>query len=329
MSVDPCGPTQPAPRLLAPAVVVTLWPGGGIRATLAPAREMLTRLARVAAPGDLAVCVHDPVNGDERPLLDLVHERGLRLWSAWGANPLVRAARQQGVLAASQIAERWARAAQATGAEVVEPNGERSGRSNPLDWVIDAPGDAELLPELARAIVDAVRRGAPRALVSFTSHDIPRYHRVPWEAWLGPRGVDLHAPQVYAADPSDAAPEGHAEARARLASHTRDIARFVTSGVVRPELAPGGSGWTPYGQVHSLTAAGAAVVLDAADTVRAWALPTRVDTAGLDALEAVLIARRETGRRAGALARLQQAHGLAADGVLGRETLALVERLRA
>lgn len=328
MTVDPIAPTERLPRILPPAVVVTLWPGGGVRASLAPARQMLTRLARIAAPGDLAVCVHDPINGDEAPLLDLVHERGLRLWSAWGANPLVRVARQQGVLAAAQIAERWARAAQSAGAEVVEPNGERSGSNNPLDWVIDAPGDAELLPELARAIIDAVRRGAPRALVSFTSHDIPRYHRVPWEAWLGPRGVDLHAPQVYAADPSDAEPEGHGAARSRIASHSRDIARFVTAGTVRVDLAPGGAGWTPYGQVHGMTAAGVAIVLDAADTVRAWALPTRCDAAGLDALEAVLLARRETGRRAGALARLQQAHGLAPDGVLGPETLALVARLR-
>ncbi len=63
------------------------------------------------------------------------------------------------------------------------------------------------------------------------------------------------------------------------------------------------------------------MVLDAADTVRAWALPTRVDEAGLLALEAVLIARRETGRSAGAVARWQAREGLAADGVVGAVTV--------
>jgi hypothetical protein len=61
-----------------------------------------------------------------------------------------------------------------------------------------------------------------------------------------------------------------ADARRRLTSHGADMARLVAAGQCRPELAPGGVGWTPYGQVHSMTTAGAAIVLDAADTVRAW-----------------------------------------------------------
>lgn len=304
-----------------PAVVVTLWPSGSMVSTVRAARPMLERLRARAAPGDLAVCVHDPINGDERALLDLVGAQGLRLWNAWGANPLVKLARTRGIAVAAERAYEWAHMAAAEGCEVVEPNGERSGRDNPNDWVIDAPGDAELLPRLAREVIAACRRGAPSAAVSWTSHDIHRYHRLPWLTILGPGGVDLHAPQTYAADPSDEAPETHHDARRRLASHTADIARLVAAGDCRPELAPGGRGWTPYGQVHSLTTAGAAVVLDAADTVRAWALPTRVDEAGLRAIEAVLIARRETGRSAGAVARWQASKGLAADGIVGPATL--------
>jgi hypothetical protein len=307
---------------LAPAVVVTLWPAGSMASTVTAARPMLERLRSRAADGDLAVCVHDPINGDERPLLNLVRGLGLRLWNAWGANPLVRVARQRGIAVAAGQAERWAMGAAAVGAEVIEPNGERSGRNNPNDWVIDAPGDAELLPRLAREVIAACRRGGPSARVSWTSHDIHRFHRLPWAAILGPGGVDLHAPQVYAADTRSAAPETHTDARRRMSAHGADIARLVTAGECRPELAPGGVGWTPYGQVHSLTTAGAVVVLDAADTVRAWALPTRVDEAGLRALEAVLLARRETGRSAGAIARWQASRGLAADGVVGPKTLA-------
>jgi hypothetical protein len=134
--------------------------------------------------------------------------------------------------------------------------------------------------------------------------------------------VDLHAPQVYAVDPSDAAPETHIDARARLRAHTADAQRLVAAGDCRTDLAPGGAGWTPYGQVHGMTTAGAAIVLDAADTVRAWALPTRCDEAGLRALEVVLTARRDCGRSAGAIARWQAARGLTADGVAGPLTLA-------
>ena len=314
---------------LAPAIVLTVWPGGGVRAALDPTQRILTRLMRAAAPGDLAVCIHDPVNGDERPLYDLCARLGLRVWSAWGANPLEKLARAQGQLAATQLAERWARGAAALGAEVVEINGERSGRMNPNDWVIDAPRDAELLPDLMSGIIAAVRRGAPAAKVSVTSHDISKHHRVPWRRAVGPGGVDLHAPQVYAVDPSDAARETHLDARGRLASHMRDAEQLVARGDCREDLAPGGAGWTPYGQVHSLTPAGAAVILDAADTTRAWAAPTRCDEEGILALETVLVARRETGRRAGAIARLQAAHGLTADGVAGAKTLALVARLLA
>ena len=91
---------------LAPAIVLTVWPGGGVRAALDPTQRILTRLMRAAAPGDLAVCIHDPVNGDERPLYDLCARLGLRVWSAWGANPLEKLARAQGQLAATQLAAR-------------------------------------------------------------------------------------------------------------------------------------------------------------------------------------------------------------------------------
>jgi murein L,D-transpeptidase YcbB/YkuD len=40
------------------------------------------------------------------------------------------------------------------------------------------------------------------------------------------------------------------------------------------------------------------------------------------ALEALLLARRETGARAGAIARWQTSHGLTPDGVCGPVTLA-------
>ena len=306
---------------LSPAVVVTIYPGGSMASTARESLPILRRLMAVAAPGDLAVCVHDPITGDERALTDMVRDLGLRLWVAWGANPHVRTARAKGPAAALDVCARWSRAAAALGAEVLELNGERAGSNNPVDWVIDAPGDAALLPGIAASLIATVRESAPGARVSWTSHDAPAWHKLPWRAILGPGGVDLHAPQLYAADTRSDAPEGHGAARARLASAAAQWQSLIAAGDVRPELGPGGSGWTAYGQIHSLTAAGVAVVLDSTDTSRAWALPTRSDDAGVLGLLALLTARRETGRSAGAIARYQAAHGLTADGVAGPVTL--------
>ena len=306
----------------APAVVVTVYPGGSMAQTAREIRPILKRFASYAAPGDLAVCLHDPVNGDEGPVLDVVHDLGLRLWSAWGANSLVRTARAHGIAVAAAAAERWAQGAARAGAEVIEPNGERVGSLNANDWVPDAPGDAELLPELARAILGALRRAAPQAAISFTTHDHPRWHPVCWREWAGVDGVDLLALQYYAADPGSPGPEGHAAAVARLKSGTGQLRDFVARGIVRADLGPGGPGWTPYGQIHGLTTAGAAETLDAAAISRAWAIPTRDDEAGLLAVCAVLLARRETGRRANAIERWQAAHGLTPDGDVGPKTLA-------
>lgn len=314
-------PTLPPPPV-APAVVVTVYPSGSMASTVAQSRPLLARLLRAAAPGDLVVCVHDPITGDERALTAMVRDLGARLWVAWGANPHVRTARAKGPQAALDVCARWSAAAHQIGAEVLELNGERSGSDNPNDWVIDAPGDAALLPALASSLIATVRASAPGARVSWTSHDHPRWHRLPWRQILGAGGVDLHAPQLYAADTRSAAPEGHRAAAARLASASAQWRVLVDVGEVRPELGPGGAGWTSYGQVHGLTTAGAALVLDSSDTSRAWALPTRSDAAGVLALEALLTARRLHGRSAGAIRRAQAAHGLDVDGVCGPATLA-------
>ena len=295
----------------APCVVVTIYAD----LTGARALPMVDRLARVAAPGDLAVCVHDPPGRDEEGLARAIRDRGLRLWYAWGVDPDTRLA----VLDAAAQTRRRARLAAERGAEVVELNGEAAWRTDTAEV-----GDAHPRAPLAQVMLAAAREGAPAAAVSWTSYDHVGWHRLPWRTIAGPGGVDLFAPQYYAANPSDDDVEGRRDADARLYGRARDqLAELVRRGVVRPELAHGGPGWTPYGQVHGLTCAGAAVVLDAAPITRAWALPSRCDAAGLDALEGVLLARKLTGHRgAGAVRRAQERLGVAVDGSLGPETLA-------
>lgn len=297
----------------APCVVVTVYDDlRGDRAL-----PLVDRLAAVAAPGDLAVCVHDPPSRDDAGLARAITGRGLRLWQAWGVDPDAR-----GDLAAAveRTRERCALAV-SRGAEVVELNGEAAWKRD--DGAVDS---AHPLHQRALALIAAAREGAPGVPLSWTSFDHVAWHRLPWGAILGTGGVDLHAPQHYAAS---APPAGHRQALERLEGRARgQLASLVRRGLCRPALAAGGDGWTPYGQVYGLTTAGAAVVLDAAAITRAWAIPTRCDPAGLDAIEGVLRARRLTGRAAGAVRRAQATLGLAVDGALGPRTLAALRASR-
>lgn len=282
--------------MIAPAVVVTIYADlRGDRAL-----PILDALALDAAPGDLAVCLHDPPSADDRALAGALRDRGLRLWYAWGVDP--DATRPEAE--AAQRTRSRAALARDRGAELVELNGEVRWRG--------MPGGR------ASSIIDAARTaGLP---VSWSSYDHLGYHALPWAAILGPGGVDRHAPQLYGAAPG-ATPTGHASVRARIARAEGQMRALVSRGLVRPELAPGGAAYDAYGQLHGMIPAGAAVVLDHTDVARAWAIPTRHDAAGLLALRAVLRCRRAAGRSAGAVARFQASAGLVADGVVGQATL--------
>lgn len=293
-----------------PALVVTVYDDTGARR----ARPILERLARVAAPGDLAVCLHTTPDGGDQAAVDVVRSLCLRLWWGLPYDGIPRTLRRSGGTVARALAASWARRVRAWSPEVVCLDGEAL-------WKPDATADLATLGSLALDAIAATRAELPGAAVSWTSYDHPLWHRLPWGAILGAGGVDLHAPQVYAAPESGVS--DHRAAASRLASARRQWSALADAhAAVRRELLPGGERCTVYGQIHHVTTGGAALVLDASDTSRAWALPTRSDDAGVRALEALLIARRATGRSAGAIARWQRAHGLAADGVVGPATLA-------
>lgn len=294
---------------IAPAVVVAVFDDTGARAS----RPVLEQLARVAAPGDLAVCLHTRPDASDYAAVELVRSLGLRLWWGLPTDGVARIWRQQGADAAIAMLRTWLARLPPWAPEVICIDGE--GAWKPLAG--DPPSG---LGELAKASIAAVRETLPGALVSWTSYDHPLWHRLPWEAILGPEGVDLHAPQIYAA-PRSGVGDRH-DAAARMTTVAEQWSKLCDAHpTIRRELTPGGSRCTPYGQIHSVTTAAAAMVLDSADTCRAWALPTRSDAEGVRALQALLSARRDAGRSAGAIARWQTAHGLVADGLAGRETL--------
>lgn len=315
------------PLSVPPTIGITVYPSRGMRATVRAVRPTLLRLSRAAAKDDLSVTIHDPVDGDEAPVLDLLEELGLRrVWFAWGANAQVRTARARGVAAALDELEEIARRIALLKPEAVEPNGERDGARPLTDWVIDKPGDENILNALAEGMMLRLRAALPGVPICITSHDRTWSHRLPWGKLAGPNGCDMLSLQYYDADTSTPEPEGIRSTRARVVRGLVDLRRHVEAGVIRQDLYRGEPGWVPYGQAHSKTSDGVAYLLDCADSSRVWALPARCDERGLAAIEAVLVARRECGRSRGSLVRFQEAERLKPDGVLGPKTMAAVQR---
>ena len=300
--VDPLAATQPMPRVLAPAVVVTIY--GDLDGD--KALPIVDRLAARAAPGDLGVCIHDPPSDDDNRLAGAIRGRGLRLWYGWGVDPDTK----RSVRDAAATTRRRARLAAERGAEAIELNGERAWKARGLDVH-------------AAEMIAAARDGAPGLVLGWSTFDGPQSHELPADDVIfGASGVDFSAPQVYAADPATPSLEDHRDARRRWDRSVRQHEAMVRRGIYRPELVPGAAACATYAQIHGCTPACVAWLLDRALVGRAWALPTRCDEEGLRGVEAVLIARRETGRSAGAIARWQAAHGLTADGIAGPLTLA-------
>lgn len=298
----PCPP--PSARLLRPGVFVSIY--GDLRGTRA--LPLLDALTRHAAPGDLGVAIHDPPSDDDAALSRDVRAAGLRLIYGWGTDPDAR----RTVRDAAATTRRRARLAADRGAEAVELNGESAWK---------APG----LSAHAREMLGAAREGAPGLPVAWSYFDGPDSHEMEPETGrsiFGPGGVDYSAPQVYASDPGAPGLEDHRDARRRWDRAVAQHEAMVRRGIYRPELVPGREACAVYAQLHGCTAGCVAWLLDRGHVGRGWAIPTRSDAEGLRGVAAVLIARREHGTAAGAIARWQAARGLTADGVVGPLTLA-------
>ena len=300
---------------LAPAIVAALYSDStGLRS-----RPILERLLRAAAPGDLAVALHtSPDDGDAR-LVAMARELGLRLWWGLPYDGVARALRQSGGAVARALAATWARHVHqiAPDVEVVCLDGEAL-------WRADAAADVATLGALALDVIEATRVGCPNARVSWTSFDHPLWHRLPWGAILGPGGVDMHAPQIYAAPEQGVA--DLAAARRRFEAQDEQWRVLADRHpAIRRELLTGCAGWTPYVQAHHVALAGTVELMDRADTARVWAIPSRCDDAGVIAVESLLRMRRAVGRSRGTVRRYQAMRGLVPDGICGPRTLALLD----
>lgn len=288
---------------LRPGIFVTIY--NDLRG--ATALPIIEELMSHAAPGDLGVCIHDPPSDDDAGLAATIKARGWRLIYGWGVDPDAK----RTVRDAAAVTRRRARLAMDRGAEAVELNGETAWKAEGLD-------------EHAREMIAAARDGGA-LVMGWSFFDGPRSHRMPASvAVFGPDGVDYNAPQVYAANPGAAQPPGIDAARSRFDRAVAQHEWCAARGLMRSDLAPRQRACAVYAQLHGVSPAGTAWLLDRGDVGRAWAIPTRHDDSGLQGLRAVLRARREMGTGADAIKRWQQRAGLKVDGVAGPATLGAI-----
>ena len=285
--------TAPLRPIPAPGLAVTVWGADGIHGALDGAAEALS-----AIRPDVVQLHTQPTPDDARAVARVGHLLpGARVWIGAPADTLARTP----ATAAKRAAE-WARMARDIGAEALLLNGEAAWKG--------------ASPALARDVIAAMREAAPALVLGWASFDHPRWHRLPWGAILGAGGVDLHLPQVYAAPEDGIATRDGALARWESAARQWDAADVL------PAHRLGGERCVPYVQAHHVSVSGTCALLDRAPIASAWALPTRSDAAGVLALRADAIMRREAGHAPGRIARWQTAHGLVADGVVGARSLA-------
>lgn len=305
-------------------LVPTLYDGnGGPLAAFTASRELLKR----ARPGAVQIHAWEPGRAAEGVYSILPDAK---LVVGFGVDSIAREAAKarwteaQAVRTFVELAGRAAR----VGAVAIVWNAEASWKTPPTSE------QRKRLEGAIRAGLAAVAAlpGAP--LQWHTAYDHPSYHSTyPWTAWLGAGSPVLASlPQVYAA------PEGGLMAArgalpAREARALSSWASAVRAGWIR-EDAPEGSAsdltdvdWLPYYQLHHVPRRETVAHALARPLSFGWALPTRSDAEGRAAFLVASALRRAGFVGEGAVARFQEAHGLAADGIVGDATTAAALRV--
>lgn len=301
-------PTMPPPPV-APGLCVTV-------GNVAPVQDVITEALPLLASirPDVVILHTYPEPRDVVACQAVLRALpGVRLWIQAPANVLAGGDERRAI----RRAETWAAEARDLGAEVLSLNGEMASRPGSAGWDAATPAEAAAEAQRIARILAAMAAVPSAPGLAWCSHD--RSGRLPlaiWHAVLGAGSpVLLHIPQVYAAPVRGIA--SRAEALARLDAHRRSLALAG----IRPELAPGGTGWAPYVQAHHHALSAACALYDSAPLACAWTLPERCDDLGVLALRADAELRRLAGHAPGRAARYQAAHGLTADGIVGPATL--------
>ena len=282
------------------------------------------RAWQTAAPdceGADAVMLHDTPRRDLATTAHDVLSRGHALWYGVGIDGWARDLRS-GARSRAQITARAveiALRAREQGAELLMPNGEAAFRR--ASGTDDT--DARVEGALAEAL-HAVSVRVPDLALGWTSYDHVLWHPIGWAEVVGlVSPVVVHSAQVYGALGGGALAT-YAGLLARAERGGAQRAKLVSHGSARAELMDGGAGWRPYLQLHGGQARATVAYALAQRGVCLWALATRADEAGREAL-GVLIGVARAGLW-GDVRALQRAVGVADDGVYGPLTHTAVLR---
>ncbi len=300
----------PRPSPLPDGEAVTVWSADGLRAGVANALPLLTRVRPAI------VQLHAGPQGLTEHLASqaaIVRAAvpGVRLWVgvAWDGwvDDVAEGADVRRIV--ERVYLPAARAARDIGAELLVINSEAAGKVHP-----------KAARALACAAIDAIRAQRPGLLLGHTAYDHPDFHDeersnglidgddegYPWSAYLGapelravpglllPASgpVDLELPQVYAAPAKDPLTKRQPMASVgallrRAEGSAASFARAVAAGWIDPRVPQ-----RPYVQAHHVRAQDTAGHVARARLGCLWAVPTRLDAEGVRALEVLTRGRR-------------------------------------
>lgn len=209
----------------------------------------------------------------------------------------------------------WVRNAITAGAEVLVFNGEGASAPGRPGWKRNQPlGETQLTERATLVLATAAdeARGSPLVL-AWSSHDRLASHGragLPVGAIFGPGSpVRFNLNQEYTfVQPRYAT---FAEARTRHEGTAKDTLSLVQQGVIRRDLASGGSGYAVIAQAHHHEPDALAYYLDSAAFSGAWTIEHgSYDEKGVLALAADARLRERCGHAPGRLGRFRDEMGL-------------------
>lgn len=221
----------------------------------------------------------------------------------------------------------WTRACVEVGAEALVFNGEGASGVGGVGWKTGQPLRGEALAARAALVLGiAADEAKGELLLGWSTHDQLASHGragLPVGVFFGSASpVALNFSQEYTfTQPRVASWE---EAVGRHKSTARDTLGLADKGVIRRELASGGTGYGLIAQAHHHTVEAAGYYHDQSALSGAWTLePGSCDAQGLLALAADADLRRRFGHAPGRIARARAVFGLAP----GRLDAALLAKL--
>lgn len=294
--------------------IPTFWDGDGVDDAIRKSATLIPKLLGVPA-----VQLH---TWDAGPVLDLVRRSfpGADLIVGFGMDGIAReVAKAEKTVGwgVSQFRLLGDRAA-SWGARMMVPNAEG-------DWK-RAPNSVQRarLSQVVTLGLAAVRADHPTLAIGHTSYDHPTYHATyNWEDWLGLSSpVEASFPQVYAAPDGEGLMAQRGALPAREARALASWATMVRAGRISPDTpdcAPDvrDVNWRPYYQLHSVPTADTVESALKHECAMFWALQSRSDVAGSNALCGLVEIYRRGLWNPGGVRALQALVGVKVDGRLG------------